>query len=390
MTATTRATGTGTSNGSRGRRGYLVALAALVLVAIVAVFVGTRTDPSKVAGPVNTSNLKVGPLAPPLNAKGWINSPPLTQADLKGKVVLYDFWTYSCINCQRTFPYIRAWFDRYTADGLVIVGVHSPEFDFEKVHSNVEAAVKRDDVTWPVALDDDMTIWNEFKNQYWPADYIADRSGHIRYTHFGEGDYSDTENVIRKLLGVSEASPRSQPKVAKADATSSQNTNVETYLGLQYQDPTQPLIDIQPGTHDYPTPAAGTVEAPQLGPGGQISLAQGTLEGALSGKWTADNEAVTSDATGATILLGVHAKEVNLVMSTESGKPLDAVVELDGQPVPADDRGLNLHVNGDGQTVVTVQAPDMYRLLLNSTVADHVLSISASAPGLEAYDFTFG
>jgi len=365
-------------------------LAALILVAIVAVEVGTRTDPNKLAGPVNTSKLKVGPIAPVLDAKGWINSPPLTQGDLKGKVVLYDFWTYSCINCQRTFPYLRSWFDRYTANGLVIVGIHSPEFDFEKVHSNVEAAVRRDDVTWPVALDDDMTIWNEFKNQYWPADYIADRSGHIRYTHFGEGDYTDTENVIRTLLGVSPTSARAQPKVATADATSAQNTNPETYLGLEYQNPSQPLIQIQAGTHNYPAPAPGMVAAPQLGPGGAISLANGTVEGALVGHWTADNEAVTSAAAAATILLGVHAKEVNLVMSTNSGRPIDAVVELDGLPVPAADRGANLHVDANGRTVVTVQPSDMYRLLLNSTVTDHVLSISATAPGLSAYDFTFG
>ncbi len=385
-----RATPGGPGSGSRGRRGYLVAAAILVLVAIVAVIVGSQTSASKVSGKVNTSNLKVGRVAPALDAKGWINSPPLTGSDLGGKVVLYDFWTYSCINCQRTFPYIRAWFDRYTANGLVIVGIHSPEFDFEKVHKNVEAAVKRDDVTWPVALDDDMTIWNEFKNQYWPADYIADRNGHIRYTHFGEGDYANTENVIRKLLGVAANAPRSQPALARGDAMSPMNTNPETYLGLQYQNPTQPLIEIQPGTHDYPVPAAGSVAAPQVGPGGQLSLPNGVLEGALAGKWTADNEAVTSAAPAATILLGVHAKEVNLVMSTATGRPIDAIVLLDGQPVPAADRGSSLHVDGNGRTVVTVQAPDMYRLLLNTTVADHVISITASAPGLAAYDFTFG
>jgi len=385
-----RATPGGPGSGSRGRRGYLVAAAILVLVAIVAVIVGSQTSASKVSGKVNTSNLKVGRVAPALDAKGWINSPPLTGSDLGGKVVLYDFWTYSCINCQRTFPYIRAWFDRYTANGLVIVGIHSPEFDFEKVHKNVEAAVKRDDVTWPVALDDDMTIWNEFKNQYWPADYIADKTGHIRYTHFGEGDYANTENVIRKLLGVAANAPRSQPALARGDAMSPMNTNPETYLGLQYQNPTQPLIEIQPGTHDYPVPAAGSVAAPQVGPGGQLSLPNGVLEGALAGKWTADNEAVTSAAPAATILLGVHAKEVNLVMSTATGRPIDAIVLLDGQPVPAADRGSSLHVDGNGRTVVTVQAPDMYRLLLNTTVADHVISITASAPGLAAYDFTFG
>ena len=249
---------------------------ALVVVAMLAVLVGTHTDPNKVAGPVDISNLKDYGPAPALDANGWINSPPLTPADLKGKVVLYDIWTYSCINCQRTFPYVRSWFDRYTANGLVIVGIHSPEFDFEKVHKNVEAAVKRDDVTWPVALDDDMTIWNAFKNNVWPADYVADRNGNIRYKSVGEGDYTNTENVIRKLLGVAASTPRAQVAVTKADSTSKQNSNPETYLGLQYQDPTQPLIEIQAGSHDYPVPAVGSVAAPRtrsgrhdLPPGGR-------------------------------------------------------------------------------------------------------------------------
>ena len=178
--------------------------------------------------------------------------------------------------------------------------------------------------------------------------------------------------------------------MATKDATSSQNTNPETYLGLQYQNPSQPLIQIEAGTHTYPAAPPGTVAAPQLGSGGVISLPNGAVEGALVGRWNANNEAVTSGAAAATILLGVHAKEVNLVMSTTDGRPIDAVVELDGLPVPAADRGANLHVDGNGRTVVTVQASDMYRLLLNSTVADHVLSISATAPGLSAYDFTFG
>jgi thiol-disulfide isomerase/thioredoxin len=390
VTATTQVRNGGTSSSGRRQRGYLVAALVLIAVALVAVLVGTRTNPSKVAGPVDTSHLKVGPVAPSLDAaKGWINSPPLTQADLKGKVVLYDFWTYSCINCQRTFPYLRSWFDRYTADGLVIVGVHSPEFDFEKVHKNVEAAVKRDDVTWPVALDDDMAIWNQFKNQYWPADYIADRQGHLRYTHFGEGDYSNTENVIRQLLAVPKTAARADVNVAKSDAVSSQTTNPETYLGLQFQNPSAPLIVIQAGAHDYPTPKVGSVGAPQV-IGGQLSLAPGKIEAALSGKWTADAEAVTSDSAASTILIGVHAKEVNLVMSTATGKPIDAVLELDGEPVPAADRGSSVHVDGNGRTVVTVKTPDMYRLLLNPAVSDHVLTISAAAPGLQAFDFTFG
>ena len=351
--------------------------------------VGARTDPAKVSGTVDTSHLKVGPAAPALDAKGWINSPPLTKGDLTGKVVLYDFWTYSCINCRRTFPYIRAWFDRYRPDGLVVIGVHSPEFDFEKVHKNVESAVKRDDVTWPVALDDDMKIWDTFQNQYWPADYITDRRGRIRYTHFGEGDYTNTENVIRKLLGVAPTSARAG-KVTGSEVASKLTTNPETYLGLQYQNPSQPLIAIQAGTHDYLSPVPGSIAPPQLTPDGEIVLVPGKQTGALIGQWTADAEAVTADASAATILLAVHAHEVNLVMATKSGKPIDAVIQLDGRPVPEADRGSSVHVDGNGRTVVTVNAPDMYNLLSSATVGDHVISISAGAPGLAAYDFTFG
>ena len=228
----------GTANdGSPHRRGYLVAAVVVVVLALAAVLVAANSDPSKITPKVDVAHLPVKGLAPTFEAKTWINSPPLTAADLKGKVVLYDFWTYSCINCQRTFPYIRAWFDRYSADGLVIIGIHSPEFDFEKVTKNVEAAVKRDDVTWPVALDSDMAIWNKFQNNSWPADYIADQTGHIRYTSVGEGEYDTAENVIRELLGVKASSPRADYKVTQADATSTQNSNPETYLGLAVPGP---------------------------------------------------------------------------------------------------------------------------------------------------------
>ncbi len=347
-------------------------MAALLVIALSAgaVVVAAHSNPSKIVPPVDVKNLKVGPAAPPLDAKGWINSPPLTPTDLRGKVVLYDFWTYSCINCVRTFPYVRSWFDRYRADGLVVVGVHSPEFDFEKVHANVQAAVQRDRVTWPVALDDGMKIWNEFANQYWPADYIADRTGHIRYSHFGEGLYAETENVIRELLGVPASSPRAGP--VHADSASGQQVNPETYLGLQYQPQPSP---VHVGTYDYPSPAPGAIAAPSF---------------ALVGRWTAGPESIRADASAATILLGVHAQQVNLVLASPSGKRLEVFVELDGRPVPRADRGSSIHEDANGRTFVTVDAPDMYRLVASARVGDHTLSVTAASPGLEAYDFTFG
>lgn len=343
-------------------------------LAVSAVLFAARSDPASVRGPeVDVKRLPVFEPAPALDAKGWINSPPLTPAALVGRVVLYDFWTYSCINCVRTMPYLRSWFDRYRADGLVVVGIHSPEFDFEKVHKNVESAAKRLDVTWPVALDDDMTIWDAFENRAWPADYIADQSGRIRYKHIGEGDYSEAENVIRQLLRVSATAPRADA-VSHPETASSSPINPETYLGT-LRSRQQPWTEIRPGAHDYPRSGAGPLTAPRA---------------VLVGPWTAADEFITADRAAASILLGVHARDVNLVMATEHGNAIDAIVELDGRPIPEADRGSNVREDANGRTVVTVRASDMYRIVRSATVGDHVLSVTASAEGLEAYAFTFG
>jgi thiol-disulfide isomerase/thioredoxin len=349
------------------RRRYLIIGAVVVALAVISVIVAAGSSPSTISGKVDTAHLTDAGAAPPLRAEGWINSPPLTAASLKGKVVLYDFWTYSCINCVRTFPKIRAWFDRYRADGLVVVGIHSPEFDFEKVAANVRGATKRLNVTWPVALDPDMTIWTEFQNQYWPADYVADRAGHVRYSHFGEGDYTNTENVLRKLLGVKASAPRAD-RNAKAETPSGESVNPETYLDVRHGQ-----LDATRGRHDYPRASA---PAP---PGV-----------ALQGAWDATNEKIISADAGATIVAGVHAQSVNVVLAAPEGKPIDLVVTLDGAPVPPELRGANVHVDAQGRTVVTVSAPDMYRVVLAPAVADHELALTATAPGLEAYSFTFG
>ena len=343
----------------------------VVALAVGAVIFAANSNPP--SAPVDVKNLSdLGPV-PALDAKGWINSSPLSAKDLSGKVVLYDFWTYSCINCQRTIPYLRSWFDRYRGDGLVIVGVHSPEFDFEKVHKNVDAAAKRLGVTWPIALDDNMTIWDGFQNNSWPADYFGDRHGHIRYTHVGEGDYKNAEDVIRQLLGVSAASPRAST-VTNGEVASSGTINPETYLGT-LRNGEQSWRTIHSGSYDYSASGTGALPFP---------------DAALIGRWTANAEYIKSDRTAASILLRLSAKEVNLVMATASGKPIDAIVELDGRPIPAADRGASVHEDANGRTVVTVLASDMYRIVRSAAVGDHVLSVAAPGPGLEAYAFTFG
>jgi thiol-disulfide isomerase/thioredoxin len=339
------------STASSRSRWLLAGTAVMVLVA-VGLVVAFR--------PGSSSRLTAGGLeqdgpAPALAAKGWLNSAPLTPAELKGKVVLYDIWTYSCVNCVRTLPYVRSWWDRYRSDGLVVIGIHSPEFDFEKVHSNVAAAVRRLGVTWPVALDDDMTIWNAFNNQYWPAKYLADRQGQIRFTHFGEGNYGQTEDAIRILLSVPASAPRAAPPGPSPDVrTQSVSAAIteETYLGS----------------------------------------ARGTGAATLAGNWQSDAEKIESRAAGSSIELPYQAREANLVMATAGGPahPIDVLVTLDGRPLSPAYRTSQTRVDASGRTYVQVTAADLYRLVFGPGIEQHTVRLTAEAPGLQAFAFTFG
>jgi thiol-disulfide isomerase/thioredoxin len=353
------------------RRAYLVIAVALVLASVGAVLLAARTSPSKIQPAVDTQHLPVGPVAPAVNAAGWTNSAPLNPASLQGKVVLYDFWTYSCVNCVRTFPYVRAWYDRYRTDGLVIIGIHSPEFDFEKNHGNVIRAVKNLGVTWPVAFDDKMVIWDAFNNNSWPADYIADRSGHVRYTHVGEGDYAQAEDVIRTLLGVAPSSARAAPPGTPKARTSGPDVTPETYLGVLRGN------DARQGPATYPGPGSD-------GGGIPVDTAQ------LSGPWTGTAEYVQADSAASAIVLHYQAREVNLVLAPPTTGSVAVVVELDGHPLPPAYRTAQTVVDGAGRTTVVVAAADMYRLVLGPGVEGHLLRISAGTPGLRAYSFTFG
>ena len=355
------------------RRKYALLFVALLTLAVGAVVVAARSDPSKVAAPLDVHNLPVGPSAPSLTAaKGWLNSPALAPAALRGKVVLYDFWTYSCVNCVRAVPHVRAWYDRYAKDGLVVVGIHSPEFDFEKNHANVRAAVKHLDVDYPVALDDDMTIWNEFANQYWPADYIADRHGHLRASTVGEGSYTETENVLRSLLGVRASAPRAgavnEGRIG-TPPTATDDITPETYLGLQ-----RGIAGARPGAVDYPPTATLGRDQPQL-----------------VGRWFGDDEDVVSSASGSAIVIRYRAREANLVMATaaQDGEPVKVRVELDGKSLSPADRTPDTVVDANGHTFVRVQASDLYRLVLGHSIQTHTLRLTAESPNVEAFAFTF-
>jgi thiol-disulfide isomerase/thioredoxin len=336
-------------------RTYLIIAAVLMAAALFAVVFAANTKASTVGSASAAGNFQP---EPPLKAKGWINTKPLTEADLKGKVVLYDFWTYSCVNCVRTIPYVRSWYDRYKAAGLVVIGVHSPEFTFEKNHANVAKAVKKLGVDYPVALDDDMTIWNEFDNQYWPADYLYNRQGKQAETHFGEGGYTDTENEIRKLLGVPASYPHATVHGSEGGTDGSENQTPETYNGAErgadsFASP-QPLTD---GPNTFTAPSTLQPDAH-----------------ALVGKWLISDEYVQSDAPGSVVLLRFQAGTVNLVLDTADGKPADLAVSVDGKALPT----------------VHVTAAELYTLASHQTPGYHTLKLTALRAGLQVYAFTFG
>jgi len=353
-----------------GRRLYLWAALGLVVLSLAAIWIATQAKPSDTVAAVDVQNLPVGRPAPEVHAKGWLNSPALSGSDLSGKVVVYDFWTYSCVNCVRTLPYLRAWYDRYRTDGLVIVGVHSPEFDFEKDHGNVAQAVSRLKVSWPVALDDDMAVWDAFGNRYWPAKWIADRQGKLRYFHPGEGNYAETENVIRALLGVAASSPRAaDPKEPQAAPDQvARNITQETYLG------TERGSTAEEGQQTY-APREPRLHQPALG-----------------GTWQGEPQWIRSVSPDASLTLRYLAREVNLVMATglPGGAPIDVTVELDGKPVAEGFRTADTKVDDKGATYVRVQASDLYRLAFGPRVEEHTLRLTPRTPGLEAFAFTFG
>lgn len=286
-----------------------------------------------------------------LGGQEWLNGDPLTLAELKGRVVLIDFWTYSCVNCIRTLPYLRAWHDKYASKGLVIIGVHSPEFEFEKSLDNLQAAVQDFDINYPVVQDNDFTIWRSYDNRYWPAKYLLDKEGTIRYTHFGEGQYDETEAVIQKLLGE-EAELVDMPEYQNV------SRSPETYLGYWRLGS---VVSSPTPVHDqletYSTPDNFPVNA--LG---------------FQGDWTVHYQHAVPTA-GSSLHFRFHAKEVNLVMApAKDGTTPTVDVLLDGQPVKT------LEINKD----------QLYNLIKLDQGENHLIEIRFPQGGVEVYAFTFG
>jgi cytochrome c biogenesis protein CcdA/thiol-disulfide isomerase/thioredoxin len=313
---------------------------------------------------------------PPLDGLGpWFNSQPLTREQLKGKVVLIDFGTYSCINCLRALPYVNAWDAKYRKDGLVVIGVHAPEFAFERDPANVARAIKELGISYPVALDNQYRLWNALKNQYWPAHYFIDARGRIRYYHHGEGEYDVSERVIRQLLAEAGHAPsgggmaQARASGAQAGAAFGEIGSPETYMGYARAD-----RFVSPGglLHDKPKVY---VAAP-------LQLNDWSLEG----EWLDSRQSARSLAAGAKIHFRFHARDLHLVLGTASGKPVRFRVTLDGT-APRASAGVDVAAAGTG----VVKEQRLYQLIRQKgPVSDRTFTIEFLDAGVEAFSFTFG
>jgi cytochrome c biogenesis protein CcdA/thiol-disulfide isomerase/thioredoxin len=304
-----------------------------------------------------------------VGTQDWFNTPgdrPLTLSGLRGRVVLIDFWTYSCINCLRTLPYLEAWDRRYRKDGLTIVGVHSPEFPFEKDASNVSDAIERNGIRYPVVQDNDLATWSAWGNQYWPAEYFVDAKGEVRYTHFGEGEYGEKEHVIRELLAEAGHPPGKGEAGGHGLAPSEGVSTPETYLGAARAERfTNPMLS--PGTQDFKAPSATPPEN----------------EFAYHGRWRITLDSATA-LNGASLDLTFGARRVYLVLGTEDGRSRRIKVLLDGRPISDELAGADVHGGS-----VTVGEHRLYDLVDLPRVERHVLTLVPER-GTTGYAFTFG
>jgi thiol-disulfide isomerase/thioredoxin len=310
-------------------------------------------------------------------ATGWLNSEPLSPHGLRGRVVLVDFWTYTCVNWLRTLPYLRAWHEKYAASGLTVVGVHTPEFGFEHDHRNVTACTRALGVTYPVALDDDYGVWEEFANHYWPAVYLAGADGRLRYHHFGEGEYARTEMMIQRLLLDAGATDLDLDLVAvdphglEVGADWNDLRSPETYLGYGQ-------------SSGFASESAEQYDRSRLFPG-PTGLPLNAWD--LAGRWTHARHAAVLDEAGGSVAFAFHARDANLVMGpTPPGARIPFEVRLEGGP-PGDAHGADVDAGGRGlldrqDTLQLVRQPGAIR--------DALLEVRFEAAGAELYCFTFG
>ena len=324
---------------------------------------------------IDKSQFKVAPELAKIS--GYINTDPVTLADLKGKVVLVDFWTYSCINCIRTIPYLNAWHEKYADDGLVIVGVHTPEFEFEKDYNNVKAAVEKYEIEYPVAQDNDKGTWKEYENRYWPRKYLVDNEGYIRYDHIGEGSYAETEKVIQSLL--SERAAYTGANVTFDQSTSSpenaQSVNFgridtpELYFGYQFA--RAPLGNPESFKPDQTVTYTIAEDA---------TIASNRIY--LDGEWKNNADHMELRGESGRIVLSYSAKAVNIVAG---GSGMLQISE-DGSGLTGSSRGQDVSEEG----AVAVDGQKLYNLAMHEEYGRHQIVIDVSGKGFEIYTFTFG
>jgi thiol-disulfide isomerase/thioredoxin len=355
----------------------------IVGAAMLIVSAAMSTESPGQERPMQTMSMRAHPLpvegALPsfAGAITWLNSEPLTPQGLRGKVVLVDFWTYTCINWQRTEPYVRAWAAKYKDQGLVVVGVHTPEFGFEKNLDNIRPALGRFRIDYPVVVDSDYAIWNAFNNRYWPAIYIADGNGRIRYHQFGEGEYERTEGVIQQLLreagysGMGNDAVQVDARGSEAPADWDSLRSQENYLGFE-----QAQGFASPGS--VPVGKSRAYAAPS-----SLRLNQW----ALSGVWTVNPGAVTLDKPNGRIVYRFHARDLHIVMGPSTrGSSIRFRVLLDGKP-PVNAHGSDIDEQGYGDA----REHRLYQLIRQQKpIADRLFEIEFLDPGIEAFVFTFG
>jgi thiol-disulfide isomerase/thioredoxin len=347
-------------------KGFAVVLLVVAVIMLISNKISARSGPSETVDARFTAEHNV-----------WFNSPALSSAALRGKVVLVNFWTYSCINSLRALPYVESWAEKYRTSGLVVIGVHTPEFSFEKDRANVEKAVSTFKLTYPVVMDSDYGIWNAFNNNAWPAFYLIDGKGRIRYRYFGEGDYAESERDVQQLLKENGATGASRSIVSVAGtgieaAPSDWNAqSPETYIGYnraeRFASPERLTRDVQTS---YTPPLK-----PKLDQWG------------LSGSWIVGSERAVLQTAPGKILFRFHSRDLHLVLGpTRDGKPVRFRVKLDGAD-PGENHGVDSAPSGTGE----VQAPRLYQLIRQKGhVEDRTFEIEFLDPGVQAYVFTFG
>jgi thiol-disulfide isomerase/thioredoxin len=349
---------------------------AIAIGAAIVAFVGNRSEEGQMTN--SAVRLPIEGNLPSLGgATTWLNSPPLTAADLRGKVVLFDFWTYTCINWLCTFPYVRAWAEKYKDQGLVVISIHTPEFAFEQNLGNVRREAADLGVHFPTAVDNDYAIWNAFNNHYWPALYIVDAQGHIRFHHFGEGNYEQSERVIQQLLaeaggaGIGNDLVTVDARGLEVAADSANLQSPETYLGTYRAE-------------NFASPGGAVVGSARV----YAAPTRLTLnEWALSGDWAVGQKSAVLNQANGRVIYKFHARDVNLVMGPAvPGTPVRFRVLIDGKS-PGAAHGIDVDDQGYG----TVTEQRLYQLIRQpGAIADRQFEIEFLDPGVDVYSFTFG